>query len=143
MADGAPVNYQQDLRDVMLALGGVHNVIEKHGLSRNLVHLVHLRASQINGCAYCVRMHTTDARNDGETNQRLDNLVVWSQTNDYADAERAAFAWTEALTTLDPSADLSPLRRELRKHFSDAEIGALTAEVAMINLWNRIQISAH
>lgn len=143
MSNGDPVNYMKAVPDVMVTLGNVHGVIAKHGLDKMLVHLVQLRASQINGCAYCVKMHTTDARKDGAPNQRLDNLVVWSQVDDYTEAEKAAFAWTEALTHPGGSHDLTSLRKDLRKHYTEAEIGALTAEIAMINLWNRIQISAH
>ena len=75
--------------------------------------------------------------------ERLDRLVVWDQVGDFSAAEQAALAWTESLTTLDPKADLGPLRARLRAHFSDPEIGLLTATVAMINLWNRINISRH
>lgn len=88
-------------------------------------------------------MHINEAREDGETNERLDRLVVWNQSSDFSARERAALAWTEALTQLDRKTDYEPLRSALQAHFSQAEISALTATVAMINLWNRIQISAH
>lgn len=138
-----PINYLQAVPGVIDALSQVHVVMDRLGLDRRIHHLVQLRASQINGCGYCVKMHTREARADGETNERLDRLVVWDQVADFSARERAALAWTEALTMLDRKTDYGTLRAELREHFSDEEIGVLTATVAMINLWNRIQISAH
>lgn len=138
-----PVNHYSNLPEVFAALEKVHGAIDQHGLDRMLHHLVQLRASQINGCAYCVKMHTGEARADGETNERLDRLIVWAHVSDFSAKERAALAWTEALTQLDPATDYATLRATLRDHFSDPEISALTATVAMINLWNRIQVSTH
>lgn len=143
MSDTNPLNYEQTIPDVFKVLASVHIAIDKHGLDRTIHHLVQLRASQINRCGYCVKMHTKEARDDGETSQRLDRVVVWDQVDDFSDSERAALAWTEALTKLDPQADLGVLRARLRDHFSDEEIGILTASVGMINLWNRIGVSRH
>lgn len=84
------------------ALLKVHGAIDAHNLERKIYHLVLLRASQINGCGYCVEMHTKEAREDGETNARLDRLVVWEHVDDFTPRERAAFAWTEALTRRTP-----------------------------------------
>lgn len=137
------INYYKTTPEVFAALEKVHGAIDTHGLDRMLHHLVQLRASQINGCGYCVKMHTKEARDDGETSERLDRLVVWHQVKDFSTKERAALAWTEALTQLDGKTSYGPLRTELCEHFSEEEISALTATVAMINLWNRIQISAH
>lgn len=138
-----PVNHYKNVPNVFVALEKVHVAIDEHGLDRMLHHLVQLRASQLNGCAYCVKMHTKEARDDGETNERLDRLVVWDHVSDFLAKERAALAWTEALTQIERNTDYGALRAELRAHFSDAEISALTTTVAMINLWNRIQVSAH
>lgn len=138
-----PLNHYRTVHDVITALQDVHKAIDTHGLDRKLPHLVQLRASQINGCAYCVKMHIKEARDDGETNERLDRLVVWRNLDDFTPREQAALAWTEALTRLERDVDYAPLRDALRAHFSDEEISALTATVAMINLWNRIQISTH
>lgn len=143
MQDTAPIAYHEIIPAVYRALEQVHGHIDKLGLPRSLHHLVQLRASQINACAYCVEMHTREARKDGETNERLDQLVVWSHVGLFTPAERAALAWTEALTTLSSTTNYSELRRALREHFSDEQIGALTAEIAMINLWNRINVSNH
>ena len=143
MSDTKAVNYEQEIPDILKAMARVNETMEGYSLDRTLHHLVQLRASQINRCSFCVKMHTKEARRDGETNERLDRVVVWDEVDDFTPRERAALAWTEALTTLDPKLDLGPLRADLRMHFSDQEIGVLTAAIAMINLWNRIGISAH
>ena len=142
-APTAPVRLSLVVPEVYPPLLKVSEVIGGLGLDKKLHHLVHLRASQINGCAFCVKMHTREAREDGETNDRLDRLVVWEHVNDFSEAEKAALAWTEALTVLDQKTDYTSLRGRLRASFTDREIGALTATIAMINLWNRLQVSAH
>lgn len=143
MSDTKAVNYEKEMPDVLQALVDVHDVMDAHGLDRLLHHLVLLRASQINRCGFCVKMHTREAREDGETSTRLDRIIVWNQVGDFTEKEKAALAWTEALTELDPKTDLGPLRARLREHFSEKEISVLTATVGMINLWNRIAISRH
>lgn len=142
-ANTAPVRIDLAIPEVFPALLKVSQTIGAQGLDKKLHHLIHLRASQINGCAFCVKMHLREAREDGETQDRLDRLVVWAHVNDFSEAEKAALAWTEALTTLDHKTDYASLRGRLRQSFSDKEIGALTATIGMINLWNRIQVSAH
>jgi AhpD family alkylhydroperoxidase len=142
-ANTTPVRLDLVVPDVYPALLKVSETIGAQGLDKKLHHLVHLRASQINGCAFCVKMHLREAREDGETQDRLDRLVVWAHVNDFSEAEKAALAWTEALTTLDHKTDYASLRGRLRASFTDKEIGALTATIGMINLWNRIQVSAH
>ncbi len=137
------IQYQQHIPDVLQALAKIHTVIDSYELDRTLYHLLLLRASQINRCGYCVEMHTREAREDGESNERLDKLIVWDQVNVFSLREKAAFAWVEALTELNPKADLASLRETLRNYFSDTEISLLTANIAMINLWNRVQISGH
>ena len=91
-------NYQATVPNVMTALSAVHGEMARVELDKKLQHLVELRASQINGCGYCVKLHTGDARRDGETSERLDRLIVWRHVDDFSPAEKAAFAWTEALT---------------------------------------------
>jgi AhpD family alkylhydroperoxidase len=142
-ANTAPVRIDLAIPEVFPALLKVSQTIGAQGLDKKLHHLIHLRASQINGCAFCVKMHLREAREDGETQDRLDRLVVWAHVNDFSEAEKAALAWTEALTTLDHKTDYASLRGRLRQSFSDKEIGALIATIGMINLWNRIQVSAH
>lgn len=138
-----PIAHQNVQADVLQHLALTHELMEKKGLPRSLSHLIELRVSQINQCAFCVKMHTTDARADGETNERLDRLIVWRQVSDFTDAEKAAFAWAEALTRIDETTDYGALRAELRAHYEDEMISLITVCVAMINLWNRIQVSAH
>lgn len=138
-----PFNHYATLPAVFQQLEAVHAAIDDHGLDRTIHHLVQLRASQINRCGFCVKMHTREARADGETSERLDRLVVWEQVSDFSEKERAALQWTELLTRLDQQSDYGAVRARLREHFSDAQVGALTATIAMINLWNRLQISSH
>ncbi|WP_394840223.1 carboxymuconolactone decarboxylase family protein [Pendulispora rubella] len=137
------LRYDQSIPDVLQALQNVHAVMDKHGFDRKLHHLVLLRASQINGCGFCVQLHTKEARQDGETNERLDRVIVWKHVSDFTEREKAALAWTEALTKLDEHTDLGALRAQLRAHFNEQEIGVLTSTVGMINLWNRLQIARH
>jgi len=143
MSDTKAVAYEQEIPDIFKAMAEVHQVMDAHGFDRTIHHLVQLRASQINRCGFCIKMHTREARQDGETSERLDRVIVWDQVGDFSERERAALAWTEALTALDSKIDLGPLRAQMREHFSEIEIGILTATVAMINLWNRINISRH
>ncbi|NKB58344.1 MAG: carboxymuconolactone decarboxylase family protein [Alphaproteobacteria bacterium] len=143
MTDTKAIKYEQEIPDVLASMAETHQVMDAHGFDRTIHHLVQLRASQINHCGFCVKMHTKEARQDGETSERLDRLVVWDQVSDFTERERAALAWTEALTVLGPEIDLGALRARLKAHFTGEEIGVLTATVAMINLWNRINISRH
>ena len=141
MSDARTVRYEQEVPDILKSMASVHGAIDSYGLEKKIHHLVQLRASQINACGFCIKMHTREARLDGESNERLDRVIVWNQVGDFSAREKAALAWTEALTILDPETDLGLLRARLREHFSEAEIGALTSTIAMINLWNRINIS--
>jgi len=143
MAATNAVDFYRNGAQVYGALEAVEKVIATQGIEPALHHLVLLRASQMNKCAFCVKMHTRDARKDGETSERLDRLIVWRHVGDFTAREKAAFAWTEALTDLKDEADMEGLRDTMKQHFSDPEISTLTAIVAMINLWNRIQISQH
>lgn len=143
MSDTKAIKYERDIPDILQSMAALNEVMDSHGLDRTIHHLVKLRASQINRCGFCVKMHTREARQDGETGERLDRLVVWDQVGDFTERQRAALVWTEALTVLEPRVALGPLRALLREHFSDVEIGVLTATVAMINLWNRMNISRH
>ena len=143
MTNTSAVKYEQEIPDVIQALASVHKVVSGQGLDRTVVHLAQLRTSQINQCGHCIKMHTREARQDGETNDRLDRVIVWRHVSDFSEREKAALAWTEALTELRPDADFAPLRARLREHFSDKEIGVLTSAVALTNLWNRIQGSRH
>ncbi|MBC8749426.1 AhpD family alkylhydroperoxidase [Paraburkholderia sp. WC7.3g] len=123
------------------SLLGVEERIGKSALEKPLTELVRLRASQINGCAYCVDMHTSDARKGGETERRLATVVVWRETPFFTDRERAALEWTEALTLVSHDHVPDAVWQAVRPHFSDEELVDLTLLVAAINAWNRFAIS--
>jgi AhpD family alkylhydroperoxidase len=115
--------------------------IESTSLDHKLLYLVKMRASQINGCAYCIDMHGKDARAAGETEQRLYGLNAWRETPYYSDRERAALEWTEALTLLASTHAPDDVYEKVRTQFSESEIVDLTFAVAMINFWNRMAVS--
>lgn len=137
------INYPDFIPSVVQSFVSASGEIGKTGLEPKLRHLIDLRASQINQCAFCVKMHTREALEAGDTHDRLERLTVWRHVTDFTPAEKAALAWTEALTSLDVKTDYEILRAELRKHFDDTAISAMTSAVAMINLWNRMQVSNH
>ena len=126
--------------ETMKAVAAIEPVIAASGLESPLIELVKTRASQINGCAYCIHMHTKDARAHGETEERLYLLNAWRESPLYTERERAALAWTEALTLISETHAPDEDYEGLRKHFSDKEIVDLTILVGMINLWNRLAI---
>jgi AhpD family alkylhydroperoxidase len=123
------------------ALLGLEKYLQKSGLETSLLHLLKMRASQINGCAYCLDMHSKDARADGETEQRLYLLNAWRETTFYSDRERAALAWTEAVTLVSENQVPDEVYNEARQHFSEQELVNLTLAVIAINGWNRLAIS--
>ena len=112
------------------------------GLDHKFTHLLKLRASQINGCAFCIDMHSIDARAEGETEQRLYALNAWRETPFFTDRERAGLAWIEAITLVSESHVPDDVYEEARQHFSEKEIFDLTFIASTINAWNRIAISA-
>lgn len=111
------------------------------GLDTALIELVKIRASQINGCAYCINMHTRDARKAGESEQRLYLLNAWREAGCYTARERAALAWTEALTRIAETHVDDALFREVRGHFDDKALTELTLLITQINSWNRFAIA--
>lgn len=127
--------------DAMKAMLGLEKYVHGSGLEVKLYELVKTRASQINGCAYCLDMHTKDARRAGETEQRLYALPAWRETPFYTDRERAALEWTEALTLISTNHVSDELYAEVSKHFTEQELVALTMAIVAINGWNRLAIS--
>lgn len=119
---------------------GLGEYLSSCGLEHSLLELVKTRASQLNGCAFCLDMHTQDARAAGETEQRLYALSAWRETPFYTERERSALAWTEAVTRLDGGVP-EAVFEEARGHFSDKELADLTWAVVVINGWNRLAIS--
>jgi AhpD family alkylhydroperoxidase len=110
-------------------------------LERSLFELVKIRASQVNGCAYCIDMHTKDARLAGETEQRLYALSAWRETPFFTDRERAALEWTEAVTRVAETHVPDEIHERVSMHFDEAELVALTFAVVVINGWNRLAVS--
>ena len=124
------------------AVLGLEEYIRKSSrLEPSLLELVRMRASQINGCAYCLDMHSKDARARGETEQRLYALNAWSETPFFSDRERAALAWTEAVTLVSQSHVPDSVYEEVREHFTEDELVHLTLAISTINVWNRLCIS--
>ena len=113
----------------------------KGSIEKPLAELVRLRASQINGCAYCVDMHTTDARKGGETDRRLATVSVWRETPFFTERERAALEWTESVTLLAQTHVPDEVWERVKPHFTDQEIADLTLLVIAINGWNRIAVT--
>lgn len=128
-------------KDVFGAMFGLGNVVNKSTLEPSLILLVEMRASIINGCGYCIDMHTKDARLAGETEQRIYLLNAWHESPGYSSRERAALAWTDAVTRLADPAVTDELYAEVRQQFSEEELMKLTLAVVMINGWNRFCIA--
>ena len=122
------------------ALSGVERYLQGCGLERTLIELVKMRASQINGCAFCLDMHSKDARRAGESEQRLYLLNAWRESPLYSPRERAALGWTECLTRVADSGAPDAAYDDLLPHFEPQEIANLTTLIGMINLWNRLAI---
>jgi AhpD family alkylhydroperoxidase len=123
------------------ALGHLEAYVRQCGLEPSLLELVKLHASQINGCDYCIDMHTKDARARGETEQRLYALSVWREAPFFTERERAALAWTEAVTEVARSHVPDDVYHLARQHFDEKELVDLTLAVVVINGWNRLAIS--
>jgi len=136
----ARINFYAASSAAIQALSALEAAVNQLGLEPSLLELVKLRASQINGCAYCVDLHTTEARKAGETERRLHGVAVWRETPFFSERERAALAWTESLTQLSlthaPDADYALIAA----HFSDKEMVDLTLAISTINSWNRFAV---
>lgn len=135
------IGYARVAPKAIHVLRSLEDYVTNCGLEPGLVELIKLRASQINGCAYCIDMHTKDARARGETEQRLYALSVWAETPFYSDRERAALAWTEAVTQISSSQVPDSVYELARAQFDEKELVDLTMAVIAINSWNRLAIS--
>jgi AhpD family alkylhydroperoxidase len=127
---------------VIHAMLGLERQVQKAGLDKKLLDLVRMRASQINGCAYCLDMHSKDARANGETEQRLYGLEAWRETPYYSTRERAALEWTEALTLVSETHVPDDVYERVRAQFSEDELAHLSLAVVAINGWNRMNVAA-
>lgn len=136
----ARLNYAKLSQDPIKGMYAINGYLAGCGLEHSLLELVKIRASQINGCAFCLDMHTKDARAQGETEQRIYALSAWRETPFFSDRERAALAWTEAVTRISEGVS-DPVFEEAREHFTEQELADLTWAAVLINGWNRLAIS--
>jgi AhpD family alkylhydroperoxidase len=127
--------------DAMQAMLALEGYVRRSGLDHGLLHLVKLRASILNGCAFCVDLHWRDARAQGETEQRLAALAVWRESPFFTDAERALLAWTDAVTRLGAEGVPDDVYATARAHYDEATLVRLTMAVIAINGWNRLAVS--
>jgi AhpD family alkylhydroperoxidase len=134
------IAYQKVFPDALRAMLGLENAVHASSLEPELLELVKMRASQLNGCAYCLDMHSKDARARGETEQRLHVLSAWREAPFYSERERAALAWCEALTLLPQTGAPDDVYAELERAFEPEEIVALTLAIVAINGWNRFAV---
>ena len=123
------------------AMLGLSGYLAKSSIEKNLVHLIEYRVSQINGCAYCLDMHSKDLRAGGEAEQRIYTVAAWRETPFFTPRERAALAWAEAVTVLDHNQVSDEVYEMARKEFSEEELVDLTLAVVTINGWNRLNIA--
>ena len=135
------IDYRQVASEAIAAMQGVEQYVRRCGLERSLLELIKLRASQINGCAYCVDMHTKDARAAGESEQRLYAVAVWQEAPFFSGRERAALAWTEAVTLISAEHVPDAVYGQAREYFSEKELVDLTVAIIAINGWNRLAVS--
>ncbi len=137
----ARINYVKVAPGAYKAMSGLEEYVDASGLELQLLHLIKMRASQINGCAYCIDMHSKDLRANGETEQRIYSLDAWRECPYYTDRERAALAWTEAVTLITSGHVPDQVYEEAKAQFSEKELADLTLAVAAINAWNRLAIA--
>jgi AhpD family alkylhydroperoxidase len=138
---GPRIDYRKVSPEAITAMAGLERFIRASGLEPGLVHLVQLRVSYINGCAYCVDLHTKDARAEGETEQRLYAIPVWRETPYFTPRERVALAWTESVTEIARTGVPDDVYEQARSEFSESELVALTMVIVAINGWTRLAVS--
>jgi AhpD family alkylhydroperoxidase len=132
------LNFFSAAPELITEVRTLNKAVDECGLEKSLLHLIKLRASQINGCSYCVDMHSREARHDGETEQRLYLVAAWKESPLFSERERAALAWVEAVTLVSNGGISDELYKKTLGHFSEAELVKLTVAVGMINTWNRL-----
>ena len=137
------IDYRKVAPEAVQALGTVGKYLHDEKFDLKLKALVELRVSQINGCAYCLNLHTQEARAQGETQQRLDCLSAWKETAFYTEKEMAAFVWAEALTLIAHTPSTEAAYEEVIKYFSERELVDLTMVIVNMNAWNRLAIGFH
>ena len=137
----ARIDYRKVSPEAVTAMAGLERFVRTSGLEPGLVELVKLRASYINGCAYCVDVHTKDARVTGETEQRLYAIPVWRETPFFTPRERAALAWTDSVTEVARTGVPDDVYEQARAEFSESELLSLTMAIIAINGWTRLAVS--
>jgi AhpD family alkylhydroperoxidase len=135
------IDYAKVAPEGVAAMRGLEGYARRCGLEPSLLELIKTRASQINGCAYCIDMHTRDARVRGESEQRLYALAAWEETPFFSERERAALAWTEAVTRIADGPVPDPVFTQAHQHFSEKELVDLTLAIVAINGWNRLSVA--
>ncbi|MEO2062315.1 MAG: carboxymuconolactone decarboxylase family protein [Christiangramia sp.] len=135
------LNYEVVSPEALKGMMEMESYLTNSGLEPRLYELVKIRASQLNGCAYCLDMHTKDARNAGESEQRLYTLSAWRETSFFTKRERAALAWTEAMTKISENDISDSLYNKVADNFSEKEMVALSMAIVAINGWNRLAIT--
>jgi AhpD family alkylhydroperoxidase len=136
------IDYLKSARGAYHAMLGIEHYLQQCGLEESLLHLIKLRVSQLNGCAYCIDMHWKDLRATGESEQRLYGLDAWEESPYYTDRERAAFAWAESVTNIQDGHVPDAVFEHVKNFFNDKELADLTLAVTAINSWNRLSIAA-
>jgi AhpD family alkylhydroperoxidase len=134
------LDYHEAAPDIMKSVLALNAAVQKSGLEKGLLHLVKLRASQINGCSYCLEMHSREARQDGESEQRVHLVAAWRESPLFTARERAAFAWTERLTRLADGLVDDALYVQVLEHFTKEELVKLSVAIGVINMWNRLAV---
>lgn len=137
------LNFFAAAPDLMKQVVALNTAVNECGLDHMLLHLIKLRASQINGCSYCVDMHSREAKQDGETEQRLWLVAAWKESPLFSERERMALKWTETVTNIADAGVSAELYAEGLQHFSGEELVKLTVAVGMINTWNRLCVTFH
>lgn len=140
MTSSTRVDYRRVFPEAIRAMGGLEQTVRESSLEPTLLELVKMRASQLNGCAYCLDMHSKDARARGESEQRLYLLSAWREAPCYSERERAALAWCEALTLVARTGAPDDVYERLATQFDEQEIVALTLAIVAINGWNRFAV---
>ena len=137
----ARLNYMAASHDTLEAMRNLQQAVSSSGLESGLLHLVYLLVSRINGCAFCIDMHSKDLRAEGETELRIDLVSVWEEVDIYSERERAAFAWAESVTRVSDTHVPDDVFALAHRQFSDEELAKLTLAIITINAWNRFAIS--
>ena len=135
------IDYYKVSPDAVKAMLVLEGFVNNSSLEKSLLELIKIRASQINGCAYCIELHMATAHKQGESDQRLDSIMVWRDTPFFTEREQAALAWTEAVTLLPETHAPDELYQEVLKYFNEKETVELTMAIITINSWNRLAVS--